>query len=313
MPCNFVAKRRLTKKFPLTRRSFENAIRVTAKSQNRVPTLDEAGMIHQTEPSLAQFCGHEGIDNYYSVSKELLRSLGYVRINDDDSMELAMDHNVLSMVWELSVEFTAESVAIVACLPTLYSHFVEKNSVSAINIRDQNAFMVCLLQIVDRVGSTDCSKSLQRHLKVVVEEGSGKIIDDISKDLFSNIEQDLRLLRDKVDTYDIPERERKRLLLPLMDDDSSEVGPPLDSGVFEIIQTKKKGFDESETVARRNELKSRLYRFGEILRVFNNNIQQPHGRYKELGAYSNKCFTAIRYSLMDIMTQLTNQTDECEG
>ena len=83
------------------RRSFENAIRVTARSQNRVPTLDEAGMIHQAKPSLAQFCGHDGISDYYGMSKEILRNLGYVRVNDDDSMALAMDHNVLSMVWEL--------------------------------------------------------------------------------------------------------------------------------------------------------------------------------------------------------------------
>jgi len=291
--------------------SFENAIRITARSQNRVPTLDEAGMVHQSQPSLAQFCGQDGIADYYGVSKEILRNLGYVRVNDDDSMTLAMDHNVLSMVWELSVEFTAESVAIVACLPTLYSHFVEKNSVSAVNIRDQNAFMVCLLQIVDRVQCGEGAKSLQRHLKVEVEEGSGKVVDDVSKDLFVDIEQDLRLLRDRVGTFGVPESERSRLLLPLLGG-SSDIGPPLDSGVFDIIQTKKKGFDPDITVGRRNELKSRLYRFGEILRVFNNNIQQPHGRYKELGAYSNKCFTAVRYSLMDIMTQLADQEDECE-
>ena len=188
---------------------------------------------------------------------------------------------------------------------------MEKNSVSAVNIRDQNAFMVCLLQIVDRVQCGEGAKSLQRHLKVEVEEGSGKVVDDVSKDLFVDIEQDLRLLRDRVGTFGVPESERSRLLLPLLGG-SSDIGPPLDSGVFDIIQTKKKGFDSDITVGRRNELKSRLYRFGEILRVFNNNIQQPHGRYKELGAYSNKCFTAVRYSLMDIMTQLADQEDECE-
>merc|ERR1719201_644018 len=75
--------------------SFENAIRITARSQNRVPTLDEAGMVHQSQPSLAQFCGPDGIADYYGVSKEILRNLGYVRVNDDDSMTLAMDHNVL--------------------------------------------------------------------------------------------------------------------------------------------------------------------------------------------------------------------------
>lgn len=85
----------------ISRCSFENAIRITARSQNRVPTLDEAGMVHQSQPSLAQFCGQDGIADYYGVSKEILRNLGYVRVNDDDSMTLAMDHNVLSMVWEL--------------------------------------------------------------------------------------------------------------------------------------------------------------------------------------------------------------------
>lgn len=85
---------------------------------------------------------------------------------------------------------------------------------------------------------------------------------------------------------------------------------PLDSGVYEILQTKRKAFPDSVPVSRRNDLKNRLFSFGKILRIMNNNIQQPHGKFRELSGYTNKCFSAVRYSLTDMMTQLTNQPDE---
>ena len=53
-------------------------------------------------------------------------------------------------------------------------------------------------------------------------------------------------------------------------------------------------------------------RLGCILRIMNNNIQQPHGKYKDLADYTNKCFSAVRYSIIDMMKQLTNQDDECD-
>ena len=223
------------------------------------------------------------------------------------------------MVWELSIEYTAECVNLAASLPSLYRHFVANQRASWLNIGDQNAFMAAILQIVDRIPCAEGDVSLQRYLKVEVEAGSGKLVDESSKDLFIDVHTDICLLRDKVAAFTLPvsssshaEEEKQKLILPCLESNGSEIGVPLDSGVYELLQTKKKGFSEDVSVARRNELKKRLFTFGEILRVFNNNIQQPHSKYRELAAYSNKCFTAVRYSLMDILTQLTNQADECD-
>jgi len=63
-------------------------------------------------------------------------------------------------------------------------------------------------------------------------------------------------------------------------------------------------------IQKRNELKERCVRFGEILRRMNNNIQQPHGKYRELFRYTNKCFSAVKYVVLDVMAQTSDAATE---
>ncbi|GMI14247.1 hypothetical protein TrVE_jg1141 [Triparma verrucosa] len=295
------------KKWAKMSEAFENGVRKSATWQNRIPTVDEAGMEQVSGPSLANFCGVETTPNYFQVSREIIRQLEYV----DFDMQLTVDHNVASMVWELGINFIAEAVNIAYCLETLYQKFVNNNRRSHKNEGDQNAFMACLLQIVDRVPCSEGDVSLQRYLKVEVEEGTGKLVDESSKDVFVDMHADMCMFRDKVNAFSLPagaEDEKQRLILPNLGGDP-EVGIGLDAGVYELLQTKRKEFPDSVPTARRNELKTRVYKFGCILRCMNNNIQQPHGKYKELSEYTNKCFSAVGYSLKDMMNQLQDQDD----
>jgi len=307
---------------------FENSCRAATRWQHRTPTLDEEGIIQCTNRTLAQFCGLPGVDSYYEVSKRMLVDLGYITVLDDEeaeeegdeegAMRLKMDHNILSMAWELSVEYLAESVNIVACLDTLYSHFVTNNRRTYKNEGDQNSFLACILQIVDRHPCPEGTVPLQVYIKARVEEGSSKQLDEKSNELVSDIEQDLQMFKAKVESFSCPDEEKQRLMLPMVGDydssvsDEDRLGPDFDSGVYEIIQTKRKSFPDECPTGRRNELKSRVYRLGCILRIMNNNVQQPHGKFKDLADYTNKCFSAVRYSIIDMMKQLTNQDDECE-
>ncbi|GMH65194.1 hypothetical protein TL16_g04139 [Triparma laevis f. inornata] len=295
------------KKWAKMSEAFENGVRKSASWQNRIPTVDEPGMEQCAGPSLGNFCGIETTPGYFEVSKEIIRQLEYV----DLDMQLTVDHNVASMVWEMGINFIAESVNIAYCLEILYQKFVNNNRRSHKSEGDQNAFMACLLQIVDRVPCREGEVSLQRYLKVEVELGTGKLIDESSKELFVDMHADLCMCRDKVNAFSLPEGgegEKERLILPHLGG-NAEIGIGLDSGVYELLQTKRKEFPESVLTARRNELKNRVYKLGCILRCMNNNIQQPHGKYKELSEYTNKCFSAIGYSLKDMMNQLQDQDD----
>ena len=307
---------------------FENSCRAATRWQHRTPTLDEQGIVQSTNRTLAQFCGLPGVNDYYEVSKKMLVDLGYISVLDEEdakeegdkegAMRLKMDHNILSMAWELSVEYLPESVNIVTCLDTLYSHFVTNNRRTYKNEGDQNSFLACILQIIDRHPCPEGTAPLQVYIKARVEEGSSKQLDEKSNELVSDIEQDLQMFRAKVESFSCPDEEKQRLMLPMVgeyDDaikDEDRLGPDLDSGVYEIIQTKRKSFPDDCPTGRRNELKSRVYRLGCILRIMNNNVQQPHGKYKDLADYTNKCFSAVRYSIIDMMKQLTNQDDECD-
>ena len=294
--------------------SFEASLRHMVRWQHCCPTVSEAMMNSMTVSTLQQFCEDGDDSGYYEKSRRVLEELGYC---EGESLRLTMDHNVLSMCWEISMSWPANAINIVACLPTLYKNFVENQRRSPDNVVDQNAFMACIVHIVDREECRDGDVSLQLMLKAAVEEGSSKVVDVAAKALYEEIEDDLRAFHGKVLSLSSLNAEEKELLkLELMDesvaDSENRLGPNLDSGVYEHILTKRKGFLDEVDVARRNELKERIVKVGEVLRRMNNNIQQPHGKYRELFKYSNKCFSAVRYCVMDIMSQLTNQKDECE-
>merc|ERR1712032_348192 len=116
-----------------------------------------------------------------------------------------------------------------------------------------------------------------------------------------------------IDDLDIPDTEKSKLHLELqvsLDEDSC--GPALDKGVYEMLVSKQKGFHESQSMERRNELKNRIVKLGQICQIAHNNIQQPHGKYDQLEVMFRRMFSNIKYSVADMMQQLTDQEDLTE-
>merc|ERR1712137_1337990 len=91
-----------------------------------------------------------------------------------------------------------------------------------------------------------------------------------------------------------------------------DVGVALDKGVYEMIVMKQKGFREDQDMARRNQLKDRIVALGQLCLVVHNNIQQPHGKYSALEVHFRRLFSNIKYSVADMMNQLTDQEDVTE-
>ena len=63
---------------------------------------------------------------------------------------------------------------------------------------------------------------------------------------------------------------------------------------------------------RRNEIKDRIVRLGEICLIAHNNLQQPHGKHVALELHFRRMFNNIKYSVADMMTQLSDQPDITE-
>ena len=72
------------------------------------------------------------------------------------------------------------------------------------------------------------------------------------------------------------------------------------------------GFAADQDVGRRNELKERIVRLGQICQLVHNNLQQPHGKYSALEVHFRRMFSNIKYSVSDMMTQISNQDDLTE-
>ena len=66
------------------------------------------------------------------------------------------------------------------------------------------------------------------------------------------------------------------------------------------------------SVERRNELKNRIVTLGHICQIAHNNLQQPHGKYDQLEVHFRRMFSNIKYSVADMMNQLTDQDDLTE-
>jgi hypothetical protein len=93
---------------------------------------------------------------------------------------------------------------------------------------------------------------------------------------------------------------------------AGNAGPPLDKGVYEMIITKQKGFREDQSLECRNDLKNRIFKLGHICQIAHNNLQQPHGKYDSLEVHFRRLFSNIKYSVADMMSQLTDQSDLTE-
>ena len=70
-----------------------------------------------------------------------------------------------------------------------------------------------------------------------------------------------------------------------------------------MLVSKQKGFMDDQDTERRN------VRLGHICQIVNNCIQQPHGKYNALEVHFRRMFSNIKYSVADMMRQLTDQED----
>ena len=153
------------------------------------------------------------------------------------------------------------------------------------------------------------------ELDLVVEElplGPGRALDDDARAMWLETESTLRAQKALIDSLDVDQSEKDKMHLVIPPASDDEVGVPLDKGVYEMLVSKQKGFTEEQDTIRRNELKNRIVRLGAICQIAHNNIHQPHGKYDALEVHFRRMFSNIKYSVADMMNQITNQEDLTE-
>jgi hypothetical protein len=287
---------------------FANAIRKMQRSQNCFPTVTEEQMEWQSDTTLEEYCNGETETEYLKMSKRCITGLGYVR----DDLTLAMDHNVLTTVWELH-DTLPLGVNLCAVIDQLYLRFCF-NKTKSFQESDsaQNDFMSVLLHVVDRVPAKEGEESLQQLLRVAPHP-DGRALNDDAKAIWLETEKIIRDQKKLIDSLDIPDGEKAlmQLSVPPADEEDS-VGVHLDKGVYEMLVSKQKGFRDDQDLDRRNELKDRIVALGQLCLVVHNNIQQPHGKYSALEVHFRRLFSNIKYSVGDMMNQLTDQEDVTE-
>jgi superfamily II RNA helicase len=288
-------------------KAFAIALRKMQRYQHCYPTVTEQQMEWMCSTTLGEFCEGKTSDHYMGLSTGVIQGLGY--IHEDGT--LAMDHNVLSMVWELH-ETLPIAVHLCAVLEQLYLRFCfQKGKSFKESDSTQNDFLSVLVHVVDRYPAREGEESLQEMLHIQASE-TGKLNDDL-KQMWLETETTLQRQKEVIDAMDISQHEKDKMLFdmpPATEEDS--VGPALDKGLYEMIISKQKGFHQSQSNDRRNELKNRIVALGQICQTAHNNLQQPHGKYFELEVHFRRMFNNIKYSVADMMNQLTDQEDFSE-
>jgi hypothetical protein len=287
---------------------FATAIRKMQRMQGCFPTVTEEQAEWMANTTLQEFCDGKTTDHYIHDSKTTIKGLGYVH----DDLTLAMDHNVLTMVWEM-YDMLPIGINLAAVVDQLFVRFCY-NKTKSFKESDatQNDFLSVLLHVVDRVPAKEGEETLQQFLRIA-PSSDGRSLNDNAKELWLETEKILRDQQKLIDALDIDQAEKERMHLavpPAANDD--DLGPPLDKGVYEMIILKQKGFREDQSNERRNELKTRIVALGQICLVAHNNLQQPHGKYSALEVHFRRMFSNIRYSVADMMNQLTDQVDLTE-
>jgi len=209
-------------------------------------------------------------------------------------------------------DYLPEGIHLCAILDQLFLRFCYMKT-KAFKEADstQNDLVAVLLHVVDRVPAKEGEESLQEMLRVAPTEG--KIINEDALAMWLETEEMLMDQRDKIYALDIPDSEKAKLHLVLPPAVAAgNVGPPLDKGVYEMIITKQKGFREDQSLESRNDLKNRIFKLGHICQIAHNNLQQPHGKYDALEVHFRRLFSNIKYSVSDMMSQLTDQSDLTE-
>jgi hypothetical protein len=287
--------------------AFAQAVRKIQRSQKCFPTVTEEQVEWMSNTSLGDFCEGKTSDEYLDLSKGVIKSLGYVH----EDMTLAMDHNVLTMVWEMH-ECMPIAINLCAVLEQLYLRFCyQKSKQFKESDSTQNEFLSVLIHIIDRRPAPEGEESLQQLLRIESAEDGKQNEDAVS--LWLETEATLMKQKAIIDGLDIPD-EQKALMNLEMPPASEEgaFGPPLDKGVYEMLISKQKGFRPEQTTERRNELKNRIVSLGHICQFAHNNLQQPHGQYDQLEVHFRRMFSNIKYSVADMMNQLTDQEDLTE-
>jgi ATP-dependent RNA helicase DDX60 len=283
---------------------FAIALKRIQKYQHCFPTVTENQMKWMCGTTLEDFCNGKNSD-YMDTSIKVLTGLGYVH----DDLTLAMDHNVLTMVWEMH-DFMPESVHLCATLEQLYIRFCfNKTKSYKESDSTQNEFISVLLHVVDRVPAKEGDESLQQVLRVCPAP-DGRALSEDAKDMWLETEEALRQTRDTIESLAIAQSEKDKMHLSLAPaTEAGDVGPPLDKSVYEMLVLKQKGFTEDQSREERNDLKNRIIRLGYICQIAHNCIQQPHGKYSALEVHFRRLFSNIKYSVGDMMRQLTDQDD----
>lgn len=285
--------------------AFSNAIKRMQRSQACFPTVSEHAMTMMAGKTLEEFCEGKESDDYFNISAKTIEGLSYV----DSDLRLTMDHNVLSMVFEFG-DMIPEAVHLCAVLEQLYFNYCyNKTNVFKESDGTQNNFLSVLLHVVDRVPAKEGEQSLQQYLRVEADTDSGKTLNEEAIAVWKETEDILRAQKVVIDGLDIPQSEKEKMYLPVAPGVGGTTGPPLDRGVYEMIIMKQKGFREDQSIERRNELKDRIVKLGQICLLAHNNLQQPHGKYSALEVHFRRLFSNIKYSVSDMMTQLTDQPD----
>jgi len=286
---------------------FALALRKMQRTQLCFPTIEEEMIEWMAGPTLGDFCKEEEKSDYLGLSQRVIQGLGYV----DADMKLDMDHNVISMVCEMD-EYLPEAIHLRAILEQLYLRFCyQKTKAFKESDSTQNNLLAVLLHVVDRVPAEENEDSLQEFLRLVPTEG--KTVNEDALAMWLETEELLMDQRDRINAIDIDESEKDQMNLAIPPAAAAgNVGPRLDRGVYEMIITKQKGFREDQSIERRNDLKNRIFKLGNICRIAHNNLQQPHGHYDALEVHFRRLFSNIKYSVADMMSQLTDQKDLTE-
>ena len=286
---------------------FALAIRKMQRSQDCYPTITEEIMEWMAGPTLEDFCHDKEKADYLALSHCVIKGLKYV----DENMKLDMDHNVISMVCEMN-EYLPEAIHLRAILEQLYLRFCyQKTKAFMTSDSTQNDLLAVLLHVIDRVPAKNGEESLQELLRVA--PSAGKTINEDALAMWLETEEILMDQRDQINGLSIDESEKAKMNLVVSPASAPrDIGPPLDKGVYEMIIAKQKGFREDQSLDRRNDLKNRIFKLGHICQIAHNNLQQPHGIYDALEVHFRRLFNNIKYSVADMMSQLTDQSDLTE-
>lgn len=284
--------------------AFAKAMKKQQEVQKCHPTISEDMIEWMAGTTLADFCHGREDNSFYNTSKSICIGLGYI-----DDVGLSIDHNVATMIWELND--APKSIFLCSVLDQLYDRFCY-NKTKSYKESDsaQNEFLSVLLHTLDRTPAKNGEESFQQFLRLESSTGSGKLLNDDGIDLWKETESILVQQQEKIANLEISEEEKSKMLLSLPA--SGDLGPPLDKNVYEMLVTKQKGFREDQSIEERNDLKDRIVALGQICLVAHNNLQQPHGKYVELEIHFRRMFNNIKYSVADMMKQLTDQPDVTE-